>query len=77
METRLNSDFAAARVHLDRALHYLRGSDAVSRDSCMTIDLLLEAVITAEFQKKPAKVLEFRNPRASAPSALPNTKGQR
>ena len=77
MESSLNSDFAAARVHLDRALHYLRGSDAVSRASCAAIDQLLEAVITAEFEKKPAKVLEFRIPKARAPTAFPGNNGRR
>ncbi|RWL78681.1 MAG: hypothetical protein EOR69_26600 [Mesorhizobium sp.] len=60
MENQLNSDFAAARVHLNEALNLLCGHDQVSRESREAIDLLIEAVITAEHCKQPAKVIEFR-----------------
>ncbi|RVC81592.1 hypothetical protein EN745_09265 [Mesorhizobium sp. M4A.F.Ca.ET.022.05.2.1] len=56
----MNSDFAAARAHLNEALNHLCGHDQVSRDSRLAIDLLIEAVITAEHCKQPAKVIEFR-----------------
>jgi hypothetical protein len=56
----VTSDFSAARAHLDRAAHYLRGNDDVSRKVREAIDLLLEEVIGAEHLPPSAKVLDFR-----------------
>ena len=56
----MKSDFSAARIHLDRAYHYLRGDDGISRRACHAIDELLELVIIADSrQNQSAKVLRF------------------
>jgi len=60
MEIALTSDFAAAHVHLDRALHNLRGNDEVSRKVCHAIELLIEAVMAVEHRKPEAEVIAFR-----------------
>jgi hypothetical protein len=70
----MSSDFAAARLHLDRAYHYLRGSDATSRMTREALDLLIEEVATAEFARPRGVVVELperarseaRVPRAAA-----------
>jgi hypothetical protein len=53
------SNFAAARVHLDRACHYLQGDDAISLNARQGLDILLEAVIMAEHLKPKAQVIHF------------------
>ncbi|MEQ1954490.1 hypothetical protein [Mesorhizobium sp. CN2-181] len=55
----MKSDFSAARLHLDRAYHYLRGNDEASRRMCEKLDVLLEAVIAAEFAKPTAQVVHL------------------
>jgi hypothetical protein len=65
MEIALTSDFAAARVHLERAQHDLRGTDDVSREARHAIDLLIEAVMVAEHRKPVAEVLAFRRVKRS------------
>lgn len=55
----MKSDFAAARLHLDRAYHYLRGNDEASRKMCEKLDVLLESVIAAEFAKPVARVVQL------------------
>ena len=42
MEGPLTSDFSAARIHLERAYHYLRGNDETSRLACEALDLHLD-----------------------------------
>jgi len=59
MERRLTSDFSAARIHLERAYHYLRGSDETSRTACDALDLLIEMVAEAQHKRSEAGVLEF------------------
>ena len=59
MEGPLTSDFSAARVHLERAYHYLRGDDETSRSACDALDLLIEAVTEAQHKRPKAGVLEF------------------
>lgn len=59
MEGRLTSDFSAARVHLERAYHYLRGNDETSRSACEALDLLIETVAEAQHRRPEAGVLEF------------------
>ncbi|TPI53787.1 hypothetical protein FJ959_15355 [Mesorhizobium sp. B2-2-4] len=59
MEGSLTSDFSAARVHLERAYHYLRGDDETSRSACEALDLLIEAVAEAQHRRSEAEVLEF------------------
>lgn len=51
------SDFAAARVHLERAFDYLDGNDEISKNAREALDLLIEAVATAEFSRSKAAVL--------------------
>jgi len=65
MEFSLNSDFAAARLHLHRAYDYLCGSDEVSHKSRMALDLLIEAVVTAECTQPRGEIIPFpKNRRA-------------
>jgi len=64
MEGPLTSDFSAARIHLERAYHYLRGSDETSRSACEALDLLIEMVAEAQHRRPEAGVLEF--PQAAA-----------
>jgi hypothetical protein len=56
----LTSDFAAARLHLQRAYDYLRGNDEISHKTREAVDLLIEAVAVAEHRRPPARVLEFK-----------------
>ncbi|WP_258597584.1 hypothetical protein [Mesorhizobium sp. AR07] len=57
----MTSDFSAARVHLDRAYHYLRGDDPMSQRGREALDLLIEAVAAEEFKlpRQNAEVLMF------------------
>ncbi|RUT80584.1 hypothetical protein [Mesorhizobium sp. M7A.T.Ca.TU.009.02.1.1] len=59
MEGPLTSDFSAARIHLERAYHYLQGNDEMSRAACEALDLLIEAVTEAQHRRPEAGVLEF------------------
>ena len=59
----MTSDFAAARVHLDRAYHYLQGDDEISRNARQRLDLLLEAIIMAEHLKPKAEIIRFPTPK--------------
>lgn len=53
------SDFSAARLHLQRAYDYLRGSDETSKHAREALDLLIEAVAAMEYQRPRGRVLEF------------------
>lgn len=55
----MKSDFSAAKLHLDRAYHYLRGNDDTSQKACEA--LLIEAVAAEEFRqpRKTATLLKF------------------
>lgn len=66
----MESDFAAAQVHLRRARLCLRGSDKVSEEAAEALDLLIVAVVTADFTRDQRKVIPF--PGAMAPSSLPS-----
>jgi hypothetical protein len=59
MEGRLTSDFAAARLHLDQAYHYLRGEDDTSSRSRGALDLLIEVIATAQFARPRGEVVQF------------------
>ena len=59
MEGPLTSDFSAARIHLERAYHYLRGNDETSRLTCEALDLLIETVAEAQHRQPYTGVLEF------------------
>ena len=56
----LTSDFSAARLHLERAHHYVRGDDNASREICFALELLIEAVVTAEYTRPRGEVVQFR-----------------
>lgn len=58
----MNSDFTAARSALEQALERLQGDDATSVQARKALDLLIEAIIAAEFTKRPsgAKIIRFR-----------------
>ncbi len=58
----MKSDFAAAHLHLDRACHYLRGDDEVSRAALAALDIVIEAVATAQHTRASADVLPFSRP---------------
>lgn len=55
----VTSDFAAARVHLQRAFDYLHGDDETSRTVCEALDTLIEAVATAEHSPRNGAVIPF------------------
>lgn len=59
MERPLTSDFSAARIHLERAYHYLQGNDETSRAACDALDLLIETVAEAQHRPPDSGVLEF------------------
>ncbi|TPL06056.1 hypothetical protein FJ938_13690 [Mesorhizobium sp. B2-4-14] len=59
MEEPLTSDFSAARIHIERAYHYLRGNDGTSRSACEALDLLIEMVAEAQHRCPEAGALEF------------------
>lgn len=60
----MNSDFAAARYNLERAYQYLSGNDETSQKTREALDLLIEAVITAEHSRPLRKsvILRFLGP---------------
>jgi len=58
-EAALHSDFSTARLHLDRACDCLRGNDETSRKAREALDLLIEAIITAEYARPCGEVLRF------------------
>ncbi|MER9057060.1 hypothetical protein NKJ02_25920 [Mesorhizobium sp. M0213] len=55
----MTSDFAAAHLHLERACHYLRGDDETSRTARAALDLLVDAIVAAQYTRPPADVVEF------------------
>ncbi|MGB3500578.1 MAG: hypothetical protein WBA44_03070 [Mesorhizobium sp.] len=60
------SDYPAARLHLERAFDYLYGQDEISKNAREALDLLIEAVATAEHKKRDdRKVLRHPSFRGS------------
>jgi len=57
----VESDFAAAQVHLRKARISLRGSDRVSEEAIEALDLLIVAVTTAELVRDQRNVIWFPN----------------
>lgn len=55
----MKSDFAAAHLHLERACHYLRGDDETSSEVRAALDLLIEAIVAAQYMRPVADVVEF------------------
>ncbi|MCV3210960.1 hypothetical protein OHD62_22710 [Mesorhizobium sp. YC-39] len=55
----MKSDFAAAHLHLERACHYLRGDDETSSEVRTALDLLIEAIVAAQYMRPVADVVEF------------------
>jgi hypothetical protein len=53
------SDFAAARVHLERAFDYLKGNDDLSHNAREALDLLIEAVAVAQYRRPQGEVLTY------------------
>jgi hypothetical protein len=53
------SNFSSARLHLQHAFDALGGEDATSRRAREAIDLLIEAVATAEFARSRAVVIDL------------------
>ena len=58
-EAALHSDFSAARLHLDRAYDSLRGDDETSCKAREALDLLIEAIVTAEYARPRGEILAF------------------
>lgn len=58
----MKSDFAAAHLHLERACHYLRGGDETSSEVRVALDLLIEAIVAAQYTRPVADVVEFPRP---------------
>jgi hypothetical protein len=65
-EKTVASDFSAARLHLERAYHYLSGGDDTSRKACEALDVLIEAVAVAECTRPKGEVVTFPGPRRPA-----------
>jgi hypothetical protein len=55
----MQSDFAAARQHLESAQDSLSGSDETSLKVREALDLLIEAVAAAECRRPPAEIIPF------------------
>ena len=55
----MKSDFAAAHLHLERACHYLRGNDETSSETRAALDLLIEAIVAAQYTRPAGDVVEF------------------
>lgn len=57
----MRSDFAQARYHLEQAWFRLSGHDETSMKGRQALDLLIEAVATAEFTvpKEKAEIIDF------------------
>ncbi|WP_172349594.1 hypothetical protein [Mesorhizobium sp. NZP2298] len=64
----MTSDFSAARIHLERAYHYLRGNDETSRSTCEALDLLIETVAEAQHRRPGTGVLDFPQATMRQPS---------
>ena len=62
------SNFSRARLHLEHAYDALSGEDVTSRRAREAVDLLIEAVATAEFARSRAVVIELF-PRGRVPFA--------
>lgn len=61
----MQSDFAAARELLECAQNRLCGNDQTSQGVRARLDVMIEELAAAEFQKRPLTVLPF--PRARPP----------
>lgn len=59
----MESDFAAARAHLESAFEHLRGTDRISLEGRELIGILLDAIIAIELSRRDANVIPFRAPR--------------
>ncbi|MER8830139.1 hypothetical protein NKH73_28230 [Mesorhizobium sp. M0938] len=55
----MTSDFAAAHLHLERACHYLRGDDETSSMARAALDILIDAIVAAQYKRPPADIMEF------------------
>lgn len=58
-EILMTSDFAAANLHLEQAYQYLLGNDGTSREARVALDLLIEAVVAAQYKRPMGVVVEF------------------
>jgi hypothetical protein len=58
-EKLMRSDFAAAHLHLERACHYLRGDDETSSQTRAALDILIDAIVAAQYKRSPGEVVEF------------------
>jgi hypothetical protein len=56
----VESDFAAAQVYLRRTRLCLRGSNKVSEAATEALNLLIVAVLTADFARDNKNVILFR-----------------
>ncbi|MCR4268040.1 hypothetical protein [Nitratireductor sp. ZSWI3] len=63
----MKSDFSAARLHLERAQDYLRGSDATSEQIRQALDCLIDAVAAEQCCKPSAEAANrpFEKPGAN------------
>jgi len=66
MEAYVTSDFAAARQLLEKAEQNLRGRDSTSRQLREAVELLVEAVLTAEHTAPRGEVVMFPLRRSKA-----------
>jgi hypothetical protein len=56
----MRSDFAGARLFLERALDCLEDADVTSQKMREAIELLIEVAMKEEARREDAKVLPFR-----------------
>jgi hypothetical protein len=56
----MRSDFAGARMFLERAFDCLKDADATSQKMREAIDLLIEVAMKEEVRREDAKILPFR-----------------
>ena len=72
----MQSDFAAARRHLEQAQDCLRGDDNVTDKMLTALSLLIDAALTAEYRRTPpGEVVPF--PRIGADRLNPRPTAKR
>lgn len=68
MGAAMQSDFAAARELLECVQNRLCGDDETSRSVRAKLDVLIEEIAAAEFQKAPSPIVPFPRTRPPRPS---------
>jgi len=69
----MSSDFISARIHLENARHALEGGDLTSCKAREALDLLIEAVSTAQRSRPKAILIDLFGPGAVRRRRQPQT----